>query len=58
MCPCENVEGAHDFVGGYFCASKKYSLISNHLYMVYYVFNIIDVHWSIIVMNVYVYGSM
>lgn len=23
MCPCENVEGAHDFVGGYFCVSKK-----------------------------------
>lgn len=44
MCPCENVEGAHDFVGGYFCVSKRYSLISNHLYMVYYVFNIIDVH--------------
>lgn len=44
MCPCENVEGAHDFVGGYFCVSKRYSLISDHLYMVYYVFNIIDVH--------------
>lgn len=48
MCPCENVESAHHFLGGYFCVSKTYSLISNHSYMVYYVFIIIDVHFGVI----------
>lgn len=48
MCPCENVEGAHHFWGGNFCVSKTYSLISNHSYMVYYVFIIIDVHFGVI----------